>query len=89
MVRLTRIYTRTGDGGHTRLADMALTDKTDPRVEAYGDVDEANSAIGVAIAAGHLNSALVLLLTRIQNDLFDVGADLCNPITPDPGGLRA
>jgi cob(I)alamin adenosyltransferase len=83
-VNLTRIYTRTGDSGETRLGDMSKTTKTDPRLAAYGEVDEANSSIGVAIAAGHLNSSLVLLLTRIQNDLFDVGADLCNPITPDP-----
>jgi cob(I)alamin adenosyltransferase len=83
-VNLTRIYTRTGDAGETRLGDMSKAAKTDARVAAYGDVDEANSAIGVAIAAGHLNSSLVVLLTRIQNDLFDVGADLCNPITPDP-----
>jgi cob(I)alamin adenosyltransferase len=83
-VNLTRIYTRTGDAGETRLGDMSKTTKTDPRLAAYGEVDEANSSIGVAIAAGHLNSSLVLLLTRIQNDLFDVGADLCNPITPDP-----
>ena len=54
MVRLTRIYTRTGDGGQTRLADMSVTDKTDLRVAAYGDVDEANSAIGVALATGDL-----------------------------------
>lgn len=83
-VNLTRIYTRTGDAGETRLGDMSTTSKTDPRVAAYGDVDEANSAIGVAVAAGYLNSSLVMLLTRIQNDLFDVGADLCNPVTPDP-----
>jgi cob(I)alamin adenosyltransferase len=83
-VNLTRIYTRTGDAGETRLGDMSKTTKTDPRVAAYGEVDEANSSIGVAIAAGHLNSSLVVLLTRIQNDLFDVGADLCNPITPNP-----
>jgi cob(I)alamin adenosyltransferase len=83
-VNLTRIYTRTGDAGETRLGDMSKTTKTDPRLAAYGEVDEANSSIGVAIAAGHLNSSLVLLLTRIQNDLFDVGADLCNPIAPDP-----
>jgi cob(I)alamin adenosyltransferase len=83
-VNLTRIYTRTGDAGETRLGDMSKTTKTDPRLAAYGEVDEANSSIGVAIAAGHLNSSLVLLLTRIQNDLFDVGADLCNPVTTDP-----
>src|SRR3954451_15204150 len=83
-VNLTRIYTRTGDAGETRLGDNSTTSKTDPRLAAYGEVDEANSAIGVAIAAGHLNTAIVVLLTRIQNDLFDVGADLCNPITPNP-----
>jgi cob(I)alamin adenosyltransferase len=83
-VNLTRIYTRTGDAGETRLGDMSKTTKTDPRLAAYGEVDEANSSIGVAIAAGYLNSSLVLLLTRIQNDLFDVGADLCNPIVPNP-----
>ena len=83
-VNLTRIYTRTGDAGETRLGDNSVTSKTDPRLAAYGEVDEANSSIGVAIAAGYLNSSLVLLLTRIQNDLFDVGADLCNPIAPNP-----
>lgn len=83
-VNLTRIYTRTGDAGETRLGDMSKTTKTDPRLAAYGEVDEANSSIGVAIAAGYLNTSLIVLLTRIQNDLFDVGADLCNPIAPDP-----
>jgi cob(I)alamin adenosyltransferase len=83
-VNLTRIYTRTGDAGETRLGDMSKTTKTDPRVAAYGEVDEANSSIGVAIAAGYLNTSLVVLLTRIQNDLFDVGADLCNPISLNP-----
>ncbi|WP_328992068.1 cob(I)yrinic acid a,c-diamide adenosyltransferase [Kribbella sp. NBC_01245] len=83
-VNLTRIYTRTGDAGETRLGDMSKTTKTDPRLAAYGEVDEANSSIGVAIAAGHLNSAIVVLLTKIQNDLFDVGADLCTPIVPNP-----
>jgi cob(I)alamin adenosyltransferase len=78
-VNLTRIYTRTGDAGETRLGDNSTTSKTDPRLAAYGEVDEANSAIGVAIAAGHLNSTIVVLLTRIQNDLFDVGADLSVP----------
>ena len=83
-VNLTRIYTRTGDAGETRLGDMSKTTKTDPRLAAYGEVDEANSSIGVAIAAGYLNSSLVVLLNRIQNDLFDVGADLSTPITPNP-----
>ena len=83
-VNLTRIYTRTGDAGETRLGDMSTTSKTDPRLAAYGEVDEANAHIGVAIADGHLNSALIVLLTRIQNDLFDVGADLCTPIVEKP-----
>lgn len=80
MVHLTRIYTRTGDGGQTRLVDMSLTDKTDPRVAAYGDVDEANSQLGVALAAGVLPEPIVALLSRVQNELFDLGADLGNPL---------
>ena len=83
-VHLTRIYTKTGDDGTTALGDMSRTAKTDPRVTAYGDVDEANSTIGVAIALGGLEADVVALLTGIQNDLFDVGADLCTPIVPDP-----
>jgi cob(I)alamin adenosyltransferase len=83
-VHLTRIYTRTGDDGTTGLGDMSRAGKTSARVAAYGDVDEANSAIGSAIALGALPTALVTLLTHIQNDLFDVGADLCTPIVPDP-----
>lgn len=79
MVRLTKIYTRTGDGGKTRLGDMSETTKTDARVEAYGTVDEANSAIGVARAALTVGSAVDAVLMRVQNDLFDVGADLCVP----------
>jgi cob(I)alamin adenosyltransferase len=84
MVRLTRIYTRTGDGGQTRLSDMSQTEKTDPRVAAYGDVDEANSAIGVALATGGLPADVGDILRRIQNELFDLGADLSNPLRP-PG----
>ena len=80
MVRLTRIYTRTGDDGETMLSDMSLARKTDPRVEAYGDVDEANSVIGVAIATGGLPSDVAAALRRIQNELFDLGADLSNPL---------
>jgi cob(I)alamin adenosyltransferase len=83
-VHLTRIYTRTGDEGTTGLGDMSRVAKTDPRVVAYGDVDEANSAIGVALALGGLESDLVDLLTSIQNELFDVGADLCTPIVAEP-----
>jgi cob(I)alamin adenosyltransferase len=84
MVRLTRIYTRTGDGGQTRLSDTSQTAKTDPRVAAYGDVDEANSAIGVALATGGLPADVADILRRIQNELFDLGADLSNPLRP-PG----
>ena len=83
-VHLTRIYTKTGDDGTTALGDMSRTAKTDPRVSAYGDVDEANSAIGVAVALGGLDADVVSLLTGIQNDLFDVGADLCTPIIENP-----
>ena len=83
-VHLTRIYTRTGDDGTTALGDMSRVPKSDTRVRAYGDVDETNSAIGAAIALGGLEPDLVSLLTVIQNDLFDVGADLCTPIEPDP-----
>lgn len=84
MVNLTRIYTRTGDDGTTSLGDMSRTTKTDLRLEAYADVDEANSSIGVAVASGGLDTDIVELLTGVQNDLFDVGADLCTPIIPEP-----
>jgi cob(I)alamin adenosyltransferase len=84
MVNLTRIYTRTGDGGETRLGDMSLTTKNDLRLEAYADVDEANAHLGVALATGGLTDDVVRLLTTVQNDLFDVGADLCTPVVADP-----
>jgi cob(I)alamin adenosyltransferase len=83
-VHLTRIYTRTGDDGTTALGDMSRAAKTGLRVSAYGDVDEANSAIGVAIELGELAEDMASLLRAIQNDLFDVGADLSTPIVPDP-----
>jgi cob(I)alamin adenosyltransferase len=83
-VRLTRIYTRTGDAGTTALGNGARVPKTDPRIAAYADVDECNAAIGVALALGDLPADVRELLTVVQNDLFDVGADLCNPVTPDP-----
>jgi cob(I)alamin adenosyltransferase len=91
MVRLTRIYTRTGDGGQTRLADMSMADKTDLRVAAYGDVDEINSTIGVALAGGDLPQAVAAVLRTIQNELFDLGADLSKPYraaTPEQAELR-
>ncbi|UAL28459.1 cob(I)yrinic acid a,c-diamide adenosyltransferase [Nocardioides rotundus] len=84
MVNLTRIYTRTGDAGQTRLGDMSQTPKTDPRLAAYADVDEANAHIGVALAQGGLPDDIVAVLTHVQNDLFDVGADLSTPVVPDP-----
>lgn len=84
MVNLTRIYTRTGDAGRTRLGDMSETSKTDLRLEAYACVDEGNAHIGVALAHGGLDEDVVALLTHVQNDLFDVGADLCTPVVPDP-----
>lgn len=84
MVNLTRIYTRTGDDGTTSLGDMSRTTKTDLRLQAYADVDEANSSLGVALASGGLGDDIVELLTAVQNDLFDVGADLCTPIVPNP-----
>jgi cob(I)alamin adenosyltransferase len=83
-VHLTRIYTKTGDDGTTALGDMSRVRKTDARLAAYADVDETNSSIGVAIALGGLAEDVGVLLRRVQNDLFDVGADLCTPIDPDP-----
>ena len=83
-VRLTRIYTRTGDAGQTHLGDMSRVDKTHPRLMAYADVDETNSAIGVAVALGSPPAEVAELLRSVQNDLFDVGADLSTPVGPDP-----
>jgi cob(I)alamin adenosyltransferase len=83
-VVLSRIYTRTGDGGTTALGDGSRVTKGDPRLAAYADVDEANCAIGTALALGQLDAGIVALLTRVQNELFDVGADLCNPVVADP-----
>jgi len=83
-VHLTRIYTRTGDAGQTRLGNNEVADKTDPRIVAYADTDECNAAIGVALALGDLTPDVRAVLTAIQNDLFDVGADLCNPESENP-----
>jgi cob(I)alamin adenosyltransferase len=83
-VRLSRIYTKTGDAGQTHLGDMSRVAKTDPRLVAYADVDETNSVIGVALALGRPADEIAELLSSIQNDLFDVGADLCTPIVADP-----
>ena len=83
-VRLTRIYTKTGDAGQTHLGDMSRVPKTDPRLVAYADVDETNSVLGVALALGQPAPEVAELLRSVQNDLFDVGADLSTPVVPDP-----
>jgi cob(I)alamin adenosyltransferase len=83
-VVLSRIYTRTGDDGTTALGDMSRARKTDSRLAAYADTDEANSAIGVAITMGQLPDEISQALLKIQNELFDVGADLCNPVADNP-----
>jgi cob(I)alamin adenosyltransferase len=82
MVKLDKIYTRGGDAGETSLGNGARVPKSNPRVAAYGDVDEANAAIGLARL--HVTGTDALILARIQNDLFDVGADLCVPIEQNP-----
>lgn len=84
MVNLTRIYTRTGDDGSTSLGDFSRTTKDDPRLMAYADVDEANCIIGLALATTSLPQGVVDTLRRVQNELFDVGADLCTPIRENP-----
>jgi cob(I)alamin adenosyltransferase len=86
-VRLTRIYTRGGDKGETSLGDGSRVAKTDPRVVAYGAVDELNSALGLALA-GDIDPSLSEPLGRIQNDLFDLGADLSVPFAEGDGKLR-
>ncbi len=90
MIRLNRIYTRTGDDGTTGLADGSRRAKHDARVAAYGTVDEANAAIGIARLHTSGQPELDAMLARIQNDLFDLGADLCMPASAadNPAGLR-
>ncbi len=83
-IHLTRIYTRTGDDGTTGLSDFSRVSKNDPRLVAYADCDEANSAIGVAIALGQPGEEIVGVLRQIQNDLFDAGADLSTPLVENP-----
>jgi cob(I)alamin adenosyltransferase len=82
MVKLTKIYTRGGDTGQTSLGDGTRVAKHDVRVAAYGTVDEANAVVGLARL--HTSGDVDAMLARIQNDLFDLGADLCTPETPDP-----
>ncbi|NIH85080.1 cob(I)yrinic acid a,c-diamide adenosyltransferase [Amycolatopsis granulosa] len=83
-VRINRVYTRVGDNGTTALGDGSRVPKTDPRLAAYADVDETNSVVGLALAMGGLDEEIAAVLRRVQNDLFDVGADLCSPVVPDP-----
>ena len=83
-VHLTRIYTRTGDDGTSGLSDFSRVGKDDPRLIAYADCDEANAAIGVAVAMGRPDESLLKVLTQIQNDLFDAGADLSTPLVENP-----
>ncbi len=84
MVVLNRIYTRTGDDGETRLASGAPVSKSNPRVEAYGTVDELNAVLGVARLHSGQNDRIDAMLGRIQNELFDLGADLATPLDPPP-----
>ena len=88
MVNLTRIYTKLGDGGETHLGDMSRVPKTHPRIEAYGTVDELNSQIGVVLSLSELPGDYRAWLERIQNDLFDVGADIAAPDDPQRERLR-
>jgi cob(I)alamin adenosyltransferase len=87
-VNLTRIYTKLGDSGETHLGDMSRVPKTDARIEAYGTIDELNAQIGLAIAAGEPDATTAARLKRIQNDLFDLGADLSVPPTDERDRLR-
>ena len=82
-VNLTRIYTRLGDGGETHLGDMSRVPKTDSRIEAYGTVDELNSHIGLTLTLQDLDADHREWLCRVQNDLFDVGADISVPLEPE------
>lgn len=83
-VHLTRIYTRTGDDGTTGLSDFSRVSKTDPRLIAYADCDETNAALGVVISLGSPPPDVAIVIARLQNELFDLGADLATPIDPEP-----
>jgi cob(I)alamin adenosyltransferase len=87
-VNLTRIYTRLGDSGETHLGDMSRVAKTDPRIEAYGTVDELNAHIGVTLTVDALPESYMEWLKRIQNDLFDLGADVSVPVGESSGRER-
>ena len=83
-VNLTRIYTKLGDGGETHLGDMSRVSKLDPRVEAYGTIDELNATLGVALLQPGLPQSFAEWLRRVQNDLLDLGADLSVPAAAAP-----
>jgi len=83
-VHLTRIYTKTGDDGTTALGDLSRTAKTGVRLGAFADVDEANSSLGVVLALGAPAADVAEVLLEVQNDLFDLGADLCTPVVAEP-----
>ncbi|MEV4892162.1 cob(I)yrinic acid a,c-diamide adenosyltransferase [Nonomuraea sp. NPDC055795] len=83
-VVLSKIYTRTGDDGTTALADMSRAPKTDSRLAAYADAEEANAAIGLALSFGTLAPEIAQVLGRVQNELFDLGADLATPVVAEP-----
>src|SRR3954451_13400110 len=87
-VNLTRIYTKLGDGGETHLGDMSRVPKTHARIEAYGAVDELNAQLGVTLTLPDLPEQQAVWLRRVQNDLFDVGADLAVPHGGDRERLR-
>jgi cob(I)alamin adenosyltransferase len=87
-VRLTRIYTRGGDAGETSLGDGRRVPKTDPRIEAYGTVDELNSVLGLVLASPDLPDEFRPWLEQIQNELFDLGADLSVPLEDERERLR-
>jgi cob(I)alamin adenosyltransferase len=82
-VHLTRIYTRTGDDGTTGLADFSRVHKTDPRLVAYADCDETNAALGAVLALGLPGEPIAAVIRRVQNELFDLGADLATPVSAD------
>ena len=87
-VNLTRIYTKLGDSGETHLGDMSRVPKTHPRIEAYGTVDELNAQLGLALACAGLPEEIASVVRRVQNELFDVGADLAVPHGDDRARLR-
>jgi len=87
-VNLTRIYTKLGDGGETHLGDMSRVPKTDPRIEAYGQIDELNAQVGLALTVPGLPERFAVWLRRVQNDLFDLGADLSVPEGDERERLR-